>query len=85
MDTRNSSIVCIHRHMYISSVTTVHRACLLFYFFAMIIALFMWNMQGIFHSFNNMDKYCGQYRAWGEKKPAGNPVSLFISVDDAGM
>jgi hypothetical protein len=51
----------------------------------MIIALFMWNMQGIFHGFNNMDKICGQYRAWGEKKPAGNPVSLFISVDDAGM
>ena len=27
----------------------------------------MWNMQGIFHSFNNMDKICGQYRARGEK------------------
>ena len=36
----------------------------------------MWNMQGIFRSFNNMDEICGQYRTLGRKKPAGNPVSL---------
>ena len=51
----------------------------------MIIALFVWNMQGIFRSFNNVDEICGQYRARGDKRLTGNPVSLFISADDTGM